>query len=88
MPSVSAIIALLLAGFANPGLAFSAPLIRFSQVQSTVCLRLAFLDDGLTQKAIVGSHVLLSTVDQDIAKLSDNEFAPIFAGGIAVMCGG
>ena len=30
----------------------------------------------------------IATIDADIAKLSDNEFAPIFAGGIAVMFGG
>lgn len=34
------------------------------------------------------NSLLLSTVDADIAKLSDNEFAPIFAGGILVMFGG
>jgi hypothetical protein len=32
--------------------------------------------------------LLLSTIDADIAQLSDNEFAPIFAGGILVMFGG
>ena len=36
----------------------------------------------------LSSNFLLATVDADIAKLSDNEFAPIFAGGIAVMFGG
>jgi hypothetical protein len=30
----------------------------------------------------------IATVDSDIAKLSDNEFAPIFAGGLLVMFGG
>jgi hypothetical protein len=30
----------------------------------------------------------LATVDSDIAKLSDNEFAPVFFGGIMVMVGG
>jgi hypothetical protein len=34
------------------------------------------------------THLLLSTIDSDIAKLSDNEFAPVFLGGIAVMVGG
>ncbi|CAB9511890.1 expressed unknown protein [Seminavis robusta] len=30
----------------------------------------------------------VATIDADIAKISDNEFAPIFAGGILVMFGG
>jgi hypothetical protein len=30
----------------------------------------------------------LATIDGDIAKISDNEFAPIFAGGLLVMFGG
>lgn len=30
----------------------------------------------------------IATVDSDIAAMSDNEFAPIFAGGIVVMFGG
>ena len=36
----------------------------------------------------LSNNFLLATVDQDIAKMSDNEFAPIFAGGILVMFGG
>ena len=34
------------------------------------------------------NNIMLATVDSDIAKLSDNEFAPVFMGGIAVMFGG
>jgi len=34
------------------------------------------------------SSLLIATIDSDIAKLSDNEFAPIFLGGIGVMLGG
>lgn len=30
----------------------------------------------------------IATIDSDIASMSDNEFAPIFAGGIVVMFGG
>lgn len=44
---------------------------------------------GLTEVLTASSNAfLVATVDQDIAKLSDNEFAPIFAGGILVMFGG
>jgi hypothetical protein len=38
--------------------------------------------------SIGSTNLLLSTIDSDIAKLSDNEFAPVFLGGIAVMVGG
>lgn len=37
---------------------------------------------------VSSSSTILSTIDADIAKLSDNEFAPIFMGGIIVMFGG
>ena len=46
---------------------------------------------SLQQQLISSNNMnpfLLATVDADIAKLSDNEFAPIFAGGILVMFGG
>jgi hypothetical protein len=44
----------------------------------------------LTSDAVasVSNSLLIATVDADIANLSDNEFAPIFAGGILVMFGG
>mmetsp|Transcript_4228 Transcript_4228/g.5566 ORF Transcript_4228/g.5566 Transcript_4228/m.5566 type:complete len:227 (-) Transcript_4228:319-999(-) len=38
--------------------------------------------------AVSSSSWLLSTIDSDIAQIPDNEFAPIFAGGIMVMFGG
>ena len=34
------------------------------------------------------SSLCLSTIDSDIAQIPENEFAPIFAGGIVVMFGG
>lgn len=34
------------------------------------------------------NNFLLATIDSDIASVPDNEFAPIFAGGILVMFGG
>lgn len=34
------------------------------------------------------NNFLVATIDADIANISDNEFAPIFAGGILVMFGG
>jgi hypothetical protein len=34
------------------------------------------------------SSLIVSTIDADIANIPTNEFAPIFAGGIAVMFGG
>lgn len=34
------------------------------------------------------NNMLVATIDADIANVSDNEFAPIFAGGIMVMFGG
>ena len=34
------------------------------------------------------NNFLLATIDADIANISDNEFAPIFPGGIMVMFGG
>lgn len=36
----------------------------------------------------VASSFLVATIDADIANIPTNEFAPIFAGGIAVMFGG
>jgi hypothetical protein len=38
--------------------------------------------------SIYSASTTLATIDMDIAKLSDNEFAPIFFGGILVMFGG
>jgi hypothetical protein len=38
--------------------------------------------------SIYSASTTLATIDMDIAKLSDNEFAPVFAGGIVVMFGG
>ena len=32
--------------------------------------------------------LLVATIDSDISKMSDNEFAPVFIGGILVMLGG
>jgi hypothetical protein len=46
------------------------------------------LFDHAAASSIGSTHLLLSTIDSDIAKLSDNEFAPVFLGGIAVMVGG
>ena len=43
---------------------------------------------SLASDVAVSHSFLVSTVDADIANLSDNEFAPIFAGGILVMFGG
>mmetsp|Transcript_16863 Transcript_16863/g.23444 ORF Transcript_16863/g.23444 Transcript_16863/m.23444 type:complete len:202 (+) Transcript_16863:148-753(+) len=34
------------------------------------------------------TNLLISTIDSDIAKIPENEFAPVFMGGIAVMFGG
>lgn len=34
------------------------------------------------------NSVIIATIDSDIAKIPENEFAPVFAGGIAVMFGG
>ncbi len=36
----------------------------------------------------IASSFLVATIDADIANIPTNEFAPIFAGGIAVMFGG
>lgn len=36
----------------------------------------------------IATNIILATIDSDISKLSDNEFAPVFFGGIAVMLGG
>ena len=36
----------------------------------------------------IASSLIVATIDADIANIPTNEFAPIFAGGIAVMFGG
>lgn len=36
----------------------------------------------------VMNSLLLATIDGDISKMSDNEFAPVFMGGLTVMFGG
>ena len=38
--------------------------------------------------SIYTTSTTLATIDMDIAKLSDNEFAPVFMGAIVVMFGG
>mmetsp|Transcript_14391 Transcript_14391/g.20279 ORF Transcript_14391/g.20279 Transcript_14391/m.20279 type:complete len:215 (+) Transcript_14391:210-854(+) len=38
--------------------------------------------------SISTTNFLISTIDSDIAKIPENEFAPVFMGGIAVMFGG
>jgi hypothetical protein len=43
---------------------------------------------GEGESFMIMNGFLVATIDADIAKLSDNEFAPIFAGGILVMFGG
>jgi hypothetical protein len=49
----------------------------------------SLFDHAAAAASSIGStNLLLSTIDSDIAKLSDNEFAPVFLGGIAVMVGG
>lgn len=40
-----------------------------------------------TTNAVVNS-LIIATVDGDISKMSDNEFAPVFLGGMVVMFGG
>lgn len=45
-------------------------------------------DATFSSAAASSSNFWLATIDADIAKLSDNEFAPIFMGGIGVMAGG
>lgn len=44
----------------------------------------SFLDSSFLDS----TSTFISTIDGDIAKISDNEFAPVFMGGIAVMFGG
>lgn len=48
-------------------------------------------DTVSTSAATAASHfnnMLIATIDADIANVPENEFAPIFAGGIMVMFGG
>jgi hypothetical protein len=42
----------------------------------------------MDSSSLWNSGLVLATVDQDIAKMSDNEFLPVFMGGMAVMFGG
>ncbi|GKZ01432.1 hypothetical protein MPSEU_001094000 [Mayamaea pseudoterrestris] len=46
------------------------------------------VSDTIMSNMVSSSSMWISTIDADIANLSDNEFAPIFAGGILVMFGG
>ena len=41
-----------------------------------------------TRTALTPHDFLIATIDSDIANMSENEFAPVFMGGIAVMFGG
>jgi hypothetical protein len=50
-----------------------------------------FYDTASTKRSIapeIASSLIVATIDADIANIPTNEFAPIFAGGIAVMFGG
>lgn len=50
-----------------------------------------FQDKSSTKRNVVpdfASTLIVATIDADIASIPTNEFAPIFAGGIAVMFGG
>jgi hypothetical protein len=50
-----------------------------------------FRDTSSTKRFIapdIASSLIVATIDADIANIPTNEFAPIFAGGIAVMFGG
>jgi hypothetical protein len=71
---------------------FGTKACRRTQQRSAAPLHLSLFpssdDYSLADSLLSQSSLLLSTVDADIAKLSDNEFAPIFAGGILVMFGG
>jgi hypothetical protein len=44
----------------------------------------------LSQKSLFPDSVstLIATIDADIAKIPENEFAPVFMGGVVVMFGG
>jgi hypothetical protein len=55
---------------------------------TTALTAMPSLFDHAATSSIGSTNLLLSTIDSDIAKLSDNEFAPVFLGGIAVMVGG
>ena len=45
-------------------------------------------DEGSLTDSIVASNMWISTIDSDIANIPQNEFAPVFMGGIVVMFGG
>lgn len=46
--------------------------------------------NAMTQNSMLPAETTnwIATIDADIANISDNEFAPVFMGGIAVMFGG
>ena len=46
------------------------------------------LDHHLIDAAATSSSWLLSTIDSDIASIPENEFKPVFMGGVVVMFGG
>jgi hypothetical protein len=46
------------------------------------------LADGSLADSIMASNMWISTIDSDIANIPQNEFAPVFMGGIIVMFGG
>ena len=48
----------------------------------------ALPDPSHLPEALSSASLLLSTIDSDIASISDDQFGKVFAGGIAVMLGG
>mmetsp|Transcript_15468 Transcript_15468/g.17676 ORF Transcript_15468/g.17676 Transcript_15468/m.17676 type:complete len:230 (-) Transcript_15468:119-808(-) len=62
-----------------------------SSLSSSSALSVSFLDETLSSATTFGnsaSSFLLSTIDGDIASISDDQFGLVFAGGITVMVGG
>jgi hypothetical protein len=64
------------AAFVAQNTVASTPFLRPASVQP---LHLFDASDGFLTAS---NNFLIATIDQDIAAIPDNEFAPIFAGGI------
>lgn len=67
------------------------PCLRGKQNYPKVTRVVYFHDTHSTRRYVtpdIANSLIVATIDADIANIPTNEFAPIFAGGIAVMFGG
>jgi hypothetical protein len=62
--------------------------IRLHQNQRRMALSLSSLDLMIDTIVQTTNAILIATIDSDIATIPENEFKPVFMGGVVVMFGG